>query len=136
MRKLKAPDVFAALRVVAAVEIKDDITTVIKAIVKQSEAETKTETKADAGTDAAADEAKKDFVVRVGVNGALKLVEMASGKAAEPLIYEFLAGPLEMTPAAVKDLDAADFLQAVVDIATENDLSGFFDSVLKLRQKM
>lgn len=130
MRKLIASDVFAALRVVSAVEDKTDVKEIVKKIVKEAEAE------AEENEDEDAEKKNDEFIKSVGVGAILKLVEMASGKKAEAKIYEFLAGPLEMQPEDVKALPIPDFIESVKTIASENDLSSFFDSVLKLKQNM
>lgn len=130
MRKLIASDVFAALRVVAAVEDKTDVKEIVKKIVKEAEAE------AEENDDEDAEKKNDEFIKSVGVGAILKLVEMASGKKAEAKIYEFLAGPLEMQPEDVKALPIPDFIESVKTIARENDLSSFFDSVLILKQNM
>lgn len=130
MRKLIASDVFAALRVVSAVEDKTDVKEIVKKIVKEAEAE------AEENDDEDAEKKNDEFIKSVGVGAILKLVEMASGKKAEAKIYEFLAGPLEMQPEDVKALPIPDFIESVKTIARENDLSSFFDSVLKLKQNM
>lgn len=130
MRKLIASDVFAALRVVSAVEDKTDVKEIVKKIVKEAEAE------AEGNDDEDAEKKNDEFIKSVGVGAIMKLVEMASGKKAEAKIYEFLAGPLEMQPEDVKTLPIPDFIENVKTIARENDLSSFFDSVLKLKQNM
>ena len=130
MRKLIASDVFAALRVVSAVEDKTDVKEIVKKIVKEAEAE------AEENDDEDAEKKNDEFIKSVGVGAILKLVEMASGKKAEAKIYEFLAGPLEMQPEDVKALPIPDFIESIKTIARENDLSSFFDSVLKLKQNM
>lgn len=130
MRKLIASDVFAALRVVAAVEDKTDVKEIVKKIVKEAEAE------AEENDDEDAEKKNDEFIKSIGVGAILKLVEMASGKKAEAKIYEFLAGPLEMQPEDVKALPIPDFIENIKTIARENDLSSFFDSVLKLKQNM
>lgn len=130
MRKLIASDVFAALRVVSAVEDKTDVKEIVKKIVKEAEAE------AEENNDEDAEKKNDEFIKSVGVGAIMKLVEMASGKKAEAKIYEFLAGPLEMQPEDVKTLPIPDFVESIKAIARENDLSSFFDSVLKLKQNM
>lgn len=130
MRKLIASDVFAALRVVSAVEDKTDVKEIVKKIVKEAEAE------AEENDDEDAEKKNDEFIKSVGVGAIMKLVEMASGKKAEAKIYEFLAGPLEMQPEDVKALPIPDFVESIKAIARENDLSSFFDSVLKLKQNM
>lgn len=131
MRKLIASDVFAALRVVSAIEKKQDIETTIKDLVKYAE----NETKAD-GDDKTAKERNDDFIVRVGVSGVFKIIEIATEARVEGRVYEFLAGPFEMTPADVQNMPLPDFVENVTRLTKENDLSSFFTSVRKLAQNM
>ena len=131
MRKLIASDVFAALRVVSAIEKKQDIETTIKDLVKNAE----NETKAD-GDDKTAKERNDDFIVRVGVSGVFKIIEIATEARVEGHVYEFLAGPFEMTPADVQNMPLPDFVENVTRLTKENDLSSFFTSVRKLAQNM
>lgn len=131
MRKLIASDVFAALRVVSAIEKKQSIETTIKDLVKNAE----NETKAD-GDDKTAKERNDDFIVRVGVSGVFKIIEIATEARVEGRVYEFLAGPFEMTPADVQNMPLPDFVENVTRLTKENDLSSFFTSVRKLAQNM
>ncbi|UYI81205.1 MAG: hypothetical protein OGM08_13625 [Oscillospiraceae bacterium] len=131
MRKLIASDIFAALRVVSAIEKKQGIETTIKDLVKNAE----NETKAD-GDDKTAKERNDDFIVRVGVSGVFKIIEIATEARVEGRVYEFLAGPFEMTPADVQNMPLPDFVENVTRLTKENDLSSFFTSVRKLAQNM
>lgn len=131
MRKLIASDVFAALRVVSAIEKKQGIETTIKDLVKNAE----NETKAD-GDDKTAKERNDDFIVRVGVSGVFKIIEIATEARVEGRVYEFLAGPFEMTPADVQNMPLPGFVENVTRLTKENDLSSFFTSVRKLAQNM
>lgn len=131
MRKLIASDVFAALRVVSVIEKKQGIETTIKDLVKNAE----NETKAD-GDDKTAKERNDDFIVSVGVSGVFKIIEIATEARVEGRVYEFLAGPFEMTPADVQNMPLPDFVENVTRLTKENDLSSFFTSVRKLAQNM
>ena len=131
MRKLIASDVFAALRVVSAIEKKQGIETTIKDLVKNAE----NETKAD-GDDKTAKERNDDFIVRVGVSGVFKIIEIATEARVEGRVYEFLAGPFEMTPADIQNMPLPDFVENVTRLTKENDLSSFVTSVRKLAQNM
>ena len=131
MRKLIASDVFAALRVVSAIEKKQGIETTIKDLVKNAEKETK-----DDGDDKTAKERNDDFIVRVGVSGVFEIIEIATEARVEGRVYEFLAGPFEMTPADVQNMPLPDFVENVTRLTKENDLSSFFTSVRKLAQNM
>ena len=131
MRKLIASDVFAALRVVSAIEKKQGIETTIKDLVKNAE----NETKAD-GDDKTAKERNDDFIVRDGVSGVFKIIEIATEARVEGRVYEFLAGPFEMTPADIQNMPLPDFVENVTRLTKENDLSSFVTSVRKLAQNM
>ena len=131
MRKLIASDVFAALRVVSAIEKKQGIETTIKDLVKNAEKETK-----DDGDDKTAKERNDDFIVRVGVSGVFKIIEIATEARVEGRVYEYLAGPFEMTPAYFQIMPLPDFVENVTRLTKENDLSSFFTSVRKLAQNM
>lgn len=131
MRKLIASDVFAALRVVSAIEKKQGIETTIKDLVKNAEKETKAD-----GKDKTAGERNDDFIVSVGVSGVFKIIEIATEARVEGRVYEFLAGPFEMTPADVQNMPLPDFVENVTRLTKENDLSSFFTSVRKLEQNM
>ena len=131
MRKLIASDVFAALRVVSAIEKKQGIETTITDLVKNAE----NETNAD-GDDKTAKERNDDFIVRVGVSGIFKVIEIATEARVEGRVYEFLAGPFEMAPADVQSMPLPDFIESVTRLTKENDLSSFFTSVRKLAQNM
>lgn len=131
MRKLIASDVFNALRVVSAIEKKQGIETTIKDLVKNAEKETK-----DDGDDKTAKERNDDFIVRVGVSGVFKIIEIATEARVEGRVYEFLAGPFEMSPADVQNMPLPDFVENVTRLTKENDLSSFFTSVRKLAQNM
>lgn len=131
MRKLISSDVFAALRVVSAIEKKQGIETTIKDLVKNAEKETK-----DDGDDKTAKERNDDFIVRVGVSGVFKIIEIATEARVEGRVYEFLAGPFEMTPADVQNMPLPDFVENVTRLTKENDLSSFFTSARKLAQNM
>lgn len=131
MRKLIASDIFAALRVVSAIEKKQGIETTIKDLVKNAENETKAN-----GDDKTAKERNDDFIVRVGVSGVFKIIEIATEARVEGRVYEFLAGPFEMTPADVQNMPLPDFVENVTRLTKENDLSSFFTSVRKLAQNM
>ena len=93
------------------------------------------ETKDD-GDDKTAKERNDDFIVRVGVSGVFKIIEIATEARGEGRVYEFLAGPFEMSPADVQNMPLPDFVENVTRLTKENDLSSFFTSVRKLAQNM
>lgn len=60
------------------------------------------------------------------------LFDAATEESGESALYEFLAGPFEMTPAELADLDLDKLLDGLQQIAKENNLLVFFKSAAKL----
>ena len=60
------------------------------------------------------------------------LFDSATEEGGEFAIYEFLAGPFEMTPEEVRDLDVDVLLTNLQQLAAENNLATFFKSAAKL----
>ena len=54
------------------------------------------------------------------------LFDIATEQAGESCLYEFLAGPFEMTPDEVRDLDMDILLENIQHLVTENNLAAFF----------
>lgn len=106
MRKLNTSDVFSALRVIKAANIREEIKPVLK--------------RAAAGELSIED---------VGIDGILSVVEMLAEKRSERAIYEFLASPFEMTADDVSQLDIMELAERVQELGKENDLKRFFTYV-------
>lgn len=60
------------------------------------------------------------------------LFDVATEQDGERVLYDFLAGPFEMTPEEVADLDFDVLLANLKQLAEENNLAGFFKSAAKL----
>ncbi len=60
------------------------------------------------------------------------LFDAATEEGGEVALYEFLAGPFEMTPEEVRDLDVDILLTNLQQLAAENNLAAFFKSAAKL----
>lgn len=60
------------------------------------------------------------------------LFDVATEKNGEAAIYEFLAGPFEMTPKEVRDLDLDVLIPNLQQLAAENNLTVFFKSAARL----
>ena len=60
------------------------------------------------------------------------LFDVATEEAGEAVLYEFLAGPFEMTPEEVRDLDLDTLLSNLEHLAAENNLTAFFRNAAKL----
>jgi hypothetical protein len=61
-----------------------------------------------------------------------ELFDAATENGGEVAIYEFLAGPFEMTPEEVADLDLDILIENCQQLAKENNLGAFFKSAAKL----
>ena len=61
-----------------------------------------------------------------------QLFDTATETNGETVIYEFLAGPFEMTPEEVADLDLDILIENCQSLARENNLGAFFKSAAKL----
>ena len=59
------------------------------------------------------------------------LFDAATEPAGEGAIYEFLAGPFEMTPKEVRDLGLDELLTNLQQLAAENNLTTFFKFAAK-----
>ena len=59
------------------------------------------------------------------------LFDVATEPEGEGVLYEFLAGPFEMTPDEVSDLDLDELLANLQQLATENNLANFFKFAAK-----
>ena len=112
MRKLQTSDIFNALRLIKKANLKEEI----KPILKMAESgELKVE--------------------EVGINGVLSFIEILSEKKAEQGIYELLAGPFEMKPKEVEQMDLITLAEHLETLARENDLRRFFTLLAGLNSK-
>ena len=102
MRKLKTCDIPVLCRCVKKLGLKEQI----RAIAQESDT-------------------VKDVWDR-GFDFIWGLFDVATEQAGEACIYEFLAGPFEMTPEAVRDLDVDVLLANMQQLIAENNLSAFF----------
>lgn len=67
-----------------------------------------------------------------GFDFVWNLFDAATETAGEKAIYEFLAGPFEMTPEQVADLDLDVLIENVQTLAKENNLVSFFKLAARL----
>lgn len=113
MRLLKAKDLFPALRVVNKAGIRDEI---VRMADKVKDGKVKLETR------------------EIGIEVIFNILGQAGEPAAEEAIYEFLSGPMEMTPAEIKDLDLADLVEKIKEAVELNKdvLKPFFASLAGL----
>lgn len=113
MRLLKAKDLFPALRVVNKAGIRDEI-------VRMAD-KTKNGTKAL-------------NVREIGVEVVFNILANAGEPAAEKAVFEFLAGPFEMEPEEIRELDLTELVEKVKEAIDLNKdtLKPFFDSLAGL----
>ncbi len=103
MRKLTTQDVFAALRIVSDLQLKDEV---------QALAQLANDGKLS-----------RD---EIGAQAFMKVLDLFVSKKAEGRVYEFLAGPFEVTPEEVRDLPLMELAENIKELAEENDIAGFF----------
>lgn len=108
MRKLKTADIPVLCRCVKRLGMKDKIREIAQA--------------ADNIQD----------VWSFGFDFIWELFDIATEKAGEEAIYEFLAGPFEMTPEEVRDLDLDVMVANIQQLVQENNLISFFKSAAAL----
>ena len=78
---------------------------------------------------------KADNMADVWANGfdlVWNLFDTATEQAGEHAIYEFLAGPFEMTPEQVADLDLDQLIENLRALVEENNLGSFFGVAVRL----
>ena len=71
----------------------------------------------------------------VGIEGILSLIEILAEKKCEQAIYEVLAGPFEMAPKEVEQMDLIALAENLETLAKENDLKRFFTLLAGLLSK-
>lgn len=108
MRKLKTSDIPALCRCLKNIGIKDEI----KSIANKSTG-------------------VKDAWA-MGFDLLYNIFDLATEKKGETELYKFLAGPLEMTPEQVENLDFDVLLPILKQLAAENNLAAFFKSAAPL----
>lgn len=115
MRKLKTKDVFAFLRVATEAGIRREIRALADQIAEAGEE-----------TDARS----------VGFDLIFSCLDHLGAKKAEGLVYEFLAGPFEMGPDVIAEMDLAEFGETATKWAKEyldrETLRSFFGSLASL----
>lgn len=113
MRKLQTHDVFMALKVINAAQIKDEVKRI--ALLVQSK--------------------KKLDVQDVGLEFILGCMEKMSGTKAEKAFYDLLAGPLELEASEIETMDPLELIEKIKDLKEVIDMDGlkaFFKSVSAL----
>ena len=113
MRKLKTMDVFAAMRIAKAAGIKDEIKRIALEVSEKTEISQK----------------------EVGAELILSVIEGLSEKNAEGMMYEFLAGPLEVEPETIANMELTELLDQIKELGkleSPEGWSSFFKSLAAL----
>lgn len=110
MRNLQTQDIFAFVRLIDEVGIKDELKKLI--LSKDSIADITTES--------------------FGYDLIFTLIEGASKKKAEEALYEFFSNIIEKSKEELRTMDAVDFIETIIKVADPEKWKSFFSSVAKL----
>ena len=110
MRNLQTQDVFAFVRLIDKVGIKDELKTLVMS------------------KDKIADLTTESF----GYDIVFTLISGASTKPAEEALYEFFANIMECDKETLRTMEATEFLEKAVKVADVEKWKNFFSSVAKL----
>lgn len=117
MRKLKAEDLFAALRVVKAVGVKDEVVALASAMKEKTDKKTQEQ---------------------VGTELILGVLANCGDEAAEMAFYKFLSGPTEVSVPDLRKMDLMEFAELIKELVVETDIEawkGFFGSLAGVLKK-
>lgn len=110
MRNLQTQDVFAFVRLIDEVGIKDELKTLIMSKDKMT------------------DLTQESF----GYDLIFTMISGASKKKAEEALYEFFANILECDKEDVKTMEPTEFIEKAIQVADVEKWKRFFESVAKL----
>ena len=110
MRNLQTQDIFAFVRLIDEVGIKDELKTLIMSKDKMS------------------DLTQESF----GYDIVFTLVSGASKKKAEEALYEFFANIMECDTDTIKTMEPTEFIEKAIKVADVEKWKSFFGSVAKL----
>ena len=117
MRKLKAEDLFAALRFVKAVGVKDEIVALATAMKDKKDTKTQEE---------------------IGTELILGLLANCGDETAENAFYKFLSKPVEKSVDELREMDLMEFGELIRELLKETDIEwwkGFFGSLAAVLKK-
>lgn len=122
MRTLKSKDLFAALRVVKEIDVKEEVLRISSALK-------------DGSIDAAdPDELKKE----VGLELLLGILGNCGTEKGEKAVFDFLAGPLEKPAPDLRETDLLELMEMIKKMIEMNDgekWKAFFTSLSTLIRK-
>ncbi len=98
MRPLKTTDVFAALRIVTAAGISEEVKMIAKKMDENEKAK------------------KKTNVTDIGVDILIGVLERVVQGPSEKAFYKFISGPLEMSEKEITDMEALDLFDKLAEL--------------------
>lgn len=122
MRTLKSKDLFAALRVVKEIDVKEEVLRISSALMDGSIDSVDT------------DELKKE----VGLELMLGILGNCGTEKAEKAVFDFLAGPLEKPAPDLRETDLLELMEMIKKMIEMNDgekWKAFFTSLSALIRK-
>ncbi len=118
MRQLKTTDLFAALRLLNEVGVKQEMKEFSQALADgKISAKTQRE---------------------MGIELVMGLLGNCGTTGAEKAFYEFVGGPLEIAPEALQEMDLLEFVQKIKDLVEFIDVEAwkaFFTSLMDLLKR-
>lgn len=112
MRKINTQDVFEGMRLIQKSGLKDKLVPVIKDIAETGKSQ-----------------------MDAGIIGVLSAIETFSESKCEHMIYEWLAGPCEMEPREIAEMDLGTLADMLEELGKENDVRRFFSVLSGLLTK-
>lgn len=109
MRNLLTADLFKAVRVIKTSGLKEEVKPLLKKAAEGS---------AD--------------ITNVGIEGILTVIGALAESGVEKQLYEFLAGPFEMEPKDVAQLDVIELCENIQWLWKEGNLQPFFGQLSNL----
>lgn len=120
MRKINTADTFAAMRVIKAAGVKDEI----KKIALDIEDKRKKKIKFTS-----------EMQKQMGAELFFSIIDGLAEKKAELLMYDLLAGPLEMDPKDISELSIQDLFEKIAELSkmmAPEGWANFFKSLVAL----
>lgn len=112
MRKLQARDIFAATRLVVAVDVKEEL----KKICMEANN-------------------TKELKEEIGFDFLYSILEKAIRPETEKALYDFLANIFEMDVSRVREMPPVEFVDKILEAADPEEWKNFFSRVSKLIPK-
>ena len=120
MRKLNFADIFVAGRIIKKLERKEKIKDIYSKVQEKKK-------------DISSEEEKETLTEDTGIDVIYAIFTECVESKMENALYEFLAGPFEMKPEEVKNLEIEEVINKFKQLAKENNLIDFFKKAGQLK---